>query len=248
MFIREVTAPCLASIVSGLVMSHLATAPVPVELAVAHERAAMSRGETHDVVRAPDAPSMFDAPVSPLGLPVVEPEPVSAPSRAGLEAIARDRYERHGMSRYAGWLLDQVTAESRWDPDAVSPVGAAGLSQIMPATYAVDLADYTDPPCTDIPRTDPRCSTEGQAVYMGRLLRRYDSIELATAAYNAGLGHVDKEVARCAAALGCDPLKWIGHVEHHCGRAAWACKQTREYVARIARAVRERRVDVTVSW
>ena len=35
---------------------------------------------------------------------------------------------------YEPWMLGQITQESRWRRDAVSPVGAIGLAQVMPKT------------------------------------------------------------------------------------------------------------------
>lgn len=77
-----------------------------------------------------------------------------------------------------------VTTESNFNPQAVSPKGAVGLMQLMPATArrfgAVDPAD---------PRTNLRTGTR----YLRWLLDRFGSdLELAVAAYNAGEGAVDK--------------------------------------------------------
>ncbi|TCK31988.1 soluble lytic murein transglycosylase-like protein [Paraburkholderia sp. BL8N3] len=77
-----------------------------------------------------------------------------------------------------------VTTESNFDPQAVSPKGAIGLMQLMPATAkrfgAVDPAD---------PRTNLRTGTR----YLRWLLDRFGSdLKLAVAAYNAGEGAVDK--------------------------------------------------------
>lgn len=73
--------------------------------------------------------------------------------------------------------------ESRMRPGVVSPAGAIGEMQLMPAT-ARGLG--IDP-------FDPRQNLLGGAVYLGGLLRRYkgDTIR-ALAAYNAGPGAVDR--------------------------------------------------------
>jgi len=74
-----------------------------------------------------------------------------------------------------------VWQESRWRPDAISPVGARGLAQLMPAT-ARDLG--VDP-------ADPLANLEGGARYLREQLDRFDGdLEKALAAYNAGPGRV----------------------------------------------------------
>jgi len=80
-------------------------------------------------------------------------------------------------------FVRQIQAESAFRPDAVSSAGAIGLGQLMPAT-AKDLG--VDP-------TDPDQNLEGAARYMNQLMSRYNNNPtLALAAYNAGMGNVDK--------------------------------------------------------
>ncbi|AKM07678.1 lytic transglycosylase domain-containing protein [Pelagerythrobacter marensis] len=76
-----------------------------------------------------------------------------------------------------------VWQESRWRPDAVSPVGARGLAQLMPGT-ARELG--VDP-------GDPFANLEGGARYLRAQIDRFDGdLEKALAAYNAGPGRVER--------------------------------------------------------
>ena len=73
-------------------------------------------------------------------------------------------------------FVRQIQAESAFRPDAVSPAGAIGLGQLMPAT-ARELG--VDP-------RDPVQNLEGAARYMKQQLDAFKDPALALAAYNAG--------------------------------------------------------------
>ncbi len=75
-----------------------------------------------------------------------------------------------------------VESESNFDAQAVSPVGAMGLMQIMPATAAE--WGLLDP-------FDAAANLNTGAAYLAWLLDRYGDVSLALAAYNAGPGRVD---------------------------------------------------------
>jgi hypothetical protein len=75
-----------------------------------------------------------------------------------------------------------IQQESSFRPNVVSPKGAIGLGQLMPAT-AQELG--VDP-------RDPLQNLEGAAKYFSQQLKRFGSPELALAAYNAGPTRVAK--------------------------------------------------------
>jgi soluble lytic murein transglycosylase-like protein len=86
-------------------------------------------------------------------------------------------------------LKRMVQVESSGNPNAVSPKGAIGLAQIMPATarrYGI-----TDPRQLFDPDTNLRI----QRAYLGDLLNRYHgNLRLAVEAYNAGPGNIDRGI------------------------------------------------------
>lgn len=75
-----------------------------------------------------------------------------------------------------------IFAESSYDPDAISPAGASGLMQLMPATAAhYGVRDLFD----------PAQNVGGGVRFLRDLLDRFDgNVELAVAAYNAGANAV----------------------------------------------------------
>jgi soluble lytic murein transglycosylase-like protein len=105
------------------------------------------------------------------------PQRVTVPERfAGpLELAARST----GIS--PNLLAALVWQESRWNPQALSPKGAMGLAQLMPAT-ARELG--VDP-------RDPVANLMGGARYLRRMLDIFGGdVEKALAGYNAGPGRV----------------------------------------------------------
>ena len=74
-----------------------------------------------------------------------------------------------------------VWQESRWNAQAVSPKGAMGLAQLMPATART----------LGVNPADPIANLNGGARYLRMLLDQFDgNVEKALAAYNAGPGRV----------------------------------------------------------
>src|ERR1035437_2862597 len=120
------------------------------------------------------APAPAPAPATPTLVPVSPP----APSPSQLADAAADKY---GLPRRVGRSV--ISKESDFQPQAVSPKGAIGLMQLMPATAEALGAD---------PR-DPAQNVDAGTRYLRDLLEKYDGgLWHALAAYNAGPGAVDK--------------------------------------------------------
>jgi len=102
----------------------------------------------------------------------------SAPYEASITEHARRQQVAVDLVRAV------IQVESAFNPVAVSPKGAMGLMQLMPAT-ARELG-VGNP-------FDPDQNIRAGVAYLRRLLDRYNgNVELALAAYNAGMGNVEK--------------------------------------------------------
>ncbi len=85
--------------------------------------------------------------------------------------------------------------ESAINPNAVSRAGAVGLWQFMPATakgLGMEINSLVDE------RRDPRISSRNAARYLKQLHDIYNDWSLAIAAYNCGLGNVNKALRRAS--------------------------------------------------
>jgi peptidoglycan DL-endopeptidase CwlO len=80
-------------------------------------------------------------------------------------------------------LAAVAKVESGYNPKAVSPAGAQGLMQLMPAT-AKGLGVHNS--------FDPQQAINGAAKLLSSHLKEFKSLPLALAAYNAGGGNVHK--------------------------------------------------------
>ncbi len=116
------------------------------------------------------------------------PVPTASAGTGGAGGIAGVPYAnlftaaagRHGVD--ASLLAAVASTESSFDPGAVSPAGAQGLMQFMPATAAG----------LGVSPLDPASAVDGAARYLKDLTGRFGSTELALAAYNAGPGTVSR--------------------------------------------------------
>jgi len=117
---------------------------------------------------------------------IMVPEHASAANPVA-DVIA-EAAQRFGIP--APWIQAVMTVESNGDPHALSPKGAMGLMQIMPATWA-DLRirfDLGDDPF------DPRANILAGAAVLREMHDRYGSPGF-LAAYNAGPARYEEHLA-----------------------------------------------------
>ena len=125
-----------------------------------------------------------------------------------------------------GLVYAVIRTESSFDSGAVSPVGAVGLMQLMPSTFEWLTDDKLFEHLESGMLYDPETNIKYGTYCLSFLYDRYGDWELALAAYNGGLGNVDKwlEDDRYADADGEGGLKRIPFGE------------TRQFVARVTDA------------
>ena len=101
--------------------------------------------------------------------------------RNTFDSLIRQSADKHKINR--GLVKAVIHTESGFNPQALSKPGAQGLMQLMPAT--ADIYGVTDP-------FDPSQNVQAGTQHLKYLLDKYNQIELALAAYNAGEGNVKK--------------------------------------------------------
>ena len=116
--------------------------------------------------------------------------------------------------------------ESRYDPEALSYVGARGLMQVMPPTQAW-IAEQLGEDISPGDAYTPEANIRMGAWFLHFLADYFEGdLELAIAAYNGGAGSVDSWQADPLVSNRDDLLRWIRFGE------------TREYLARVSLSYR----------
>ncbi len=83
-----------------------------------------------------------------------------------------------------------MKAESGFDPQAISPVGAVGLMQIMPDTYKYEIREKIGSNAETDVLYDPDENIQAGVYYFSKWYRYFGTSLEALAAYNAGIGNV----------------------------------------------------------
>lgn len=117
--------------------------------------------------------------------------------------------------------------ESRFDIAAVSKKGAQGLMQLMPATARQIARRQGIPADISLLTLDPDYNARLGAYYLGDLLRRFNNVALAAAAYNAGPQRVQDWIKTLGDPRRLDHydfLDWVEQIPFY---------ETRNYVQRV---------------
>ena len=177
------------ALVTGLICTALAAFPAKADVIEIDDDGARWKAGGGTAIAAVQPPaSIFAAPVEEVPAEIYVPDTIASdPAHhargvpAAYQAKVAELSAKYDLS--ASLIEAMVWQESRWRHDAVSPVGAQGLAQLMPGT-ARDLG--VDP-------HDPFANLEGGARYLREQLDRFDGdLEKALAAYNAGPGRVER--------------------------------------------------------
>lgn len=148
---------------------------------IARQRAAVERQEAAVTRRVPQSArsSFFTTPFSPAVEDAVDCDPLPS---GQLDSLIEDAAQKTGVE--AQLVRAVIDKESSDRPCALSPMGAEGLMQLMPAT--AEELEVDDP-------FDPKQNVEAGAKLLKSLLERYkNDPALALSAYNAGPSRVDQ--------------------------------------------------------
>ena len=123
-------------------------------------------------------------------------------------------------------VLGLIRQESSFDVQAMSPVGARGLMQLMPATATAVARKLGLKPDIAALTTDPGYNMRLGMSYLNELLGRFGQLPLAIAGYNAGPGRVQDWLVAQSDGSGAPPdmVDWIEMIPF---------TETRNYVQRV---------------
>ncbi len=207
------------SFVLGTVASAWAASPTEVHLTRLYA----------DLQRAADAALLAAANTQPTVAPVAprteEAEPESSMPADWQRWLSPQAWSSMQQSFAAAGvpteLLSVGWVESRFSPSALSPKGARGIWQLMPATarrYGLEVTPRRDD------RTDLVHSTRAAARYLADLNRQFGDWLLALAAYNAGPQRVETAIGRAGS-------------RNFWQLRPWLPAETREYVPAVLAAM-----------
>jgi len=96
-------------------------------------------------------------------------------------------YHAERFGRDPRQVKRQLRAESNFDSTAVSTMGAAGLAQFVETTWGEwGTSNFND-------ASNPDFAIEAHCKYMNWLEKRLGNLKLALAAYNFGIGNVERK-------------------------------------------------------
>ena len=130
-------------------------------------------------------PALLDLPRFPLDLPSLPifPWPATVREMVDTNALIRAAARKHGVP--AVFIKSIVAAESNFDASAISPKGAIGLMQLMPATAQLFGADPA------VPAQNVDAGTHYLRILLAKYHKYRDGLRRVIAAYNAGPAAVD---------------------------------------------------------
>ena len=106
----------------------------------------------------------------------------SSSGSLSLQQQAVQAAQKYGVP--SSLFLGLIDEESGWNPNAVSPTGAVGLTQVEPATaegMGYSVSDLQNNPATQL---------DAGANYLSQMYQQFGTWNLALGAYNAGPGAV----------------------------------------------------------
>jgi soluble lytic murein transglycosylase-like protein len=159
---------------------------VSVEAAVARIseiQALLAQASGTQQIAQPASATSFQAQLQQASAPVAATSATTGgPVDGQFSELINAAAQKHGID--PALLKALIRQESNFNPNARSPAGASGLTQLMPGTAAA--LGVTNP-------LDPAQAIEGGAKYLAQQLEAFDGdVRRALAAYNAGPGAVQR--------------------------------------------------------
>lgn len=198
---------------AGVLASHMDTgahAATPVNATLSPEFVQWLSAMAHrpaETTPATTAQWLAGAKAAPAASPAAPHVAEARPDPAGQRAPAPiSRLIHQAATRYhldPALISSVIAQESSFDPQAVSPAGAQGLMQLMPDT-ARELKVANS--------FDPAQNIDGGCRYLAGLIQRYHgNVKLALAAYNWGMGNLERQPHQ----LPSETRHYVASIMHH---------------------------------